>query len=74
MFFTPSALQKRAWANGRSRLTVTALILSPNELIDSLNFFVCIAQTGVSSDGTTLNNVGLPLRSASFSSLRPPSK
>src|SRR5262245_27964244 len=55
-----SAPQKRFIANGRSRLTVKALILSPSAASCSLNFLVCTWHTGVSSEGTTLMKVGLP--------------
>ena len=64
MFVMCSAPQKRFIANGRSRLTVMALTLSPRPDSCSLNFLVCVWQTGVSSEGTTLINVGLPFRSA----------
>ena len=67
-----SAPQKRFWANGRSRLTVSGVdLVAQARRAASLNFLVCIWHTGVSSDGTTLRIVGLPLRSASFSSFRP---
>ena len=59
-----SAPQKRFIANGRSRLTVRALILSPIAASRVLKVFVCTWQTGVSSDGTTLMIVGLPATSA----------
>ena len=64
-----SAPQNLAWANGRSRLTVTALILSPSEASSSLNRFVCTAQTGVSRLGTTLMMEGLPFKSSSVNVL-----
>ena len=72
MFLIFSAPQKRFMANGKSRLTVTALILSPKPASWSLNFLVCIWQTGVSSEGTTLMNVGLPFRSAGVTVSRAP--
>ena len=57
-----SAPQKRFMANGRSRLTVRALTLSPKADNSWLNFLVCIWQTGVSSEGTTLMKRRLALQ------------
>jgi hypothetical protein len=67
-----SAPQNRFIANGRSRLTVSADTLSPRAASRVLNVFVCTWQTGVSSEGTTLMNAGLPRRSALRMCVMPP--
>src|SRR5262245_493294 len=51
----PLSEQKRFWANGESRLTVYVATLSPSSARPLSNVRVCMLQTGVSRDGTTLN-------------------
>src|SRR5262249_30183236 len=66
-----ASVQKRAWANGRSRLTVYAATLSPRAWSSSANRLVCLLQTGVSSEGTTLKSRAFPVVSASETRARP---
>ena len=64
-------MQKRAWANGKSVLTVNAATLSPRALSSSAKRLVCLLQTGVSSEGTTLKRRALPAVSASDTTASP---
>ena len=47
----PLSPQKRAWANGRSMLTVRTATFAGSRAASSSKRFVCASQTGVSSDG-----------------------
>src|SRR2546423_12670298 len=61
----PASVQNRDCANGVSRLTVYVATLSPSSVRPLSNVRVWVLQTGVSSDGTTLNIRALPGVSAS---------
>src|SRR5262245_202714 len=67
----PLAPQKRAWANGRSMLTVSTATLAGSRAASSLKRFVCASHTGVSREGTTLSTSVLPAKSCSVTSRRP---
>src|SRR5699024_9229282 len=68
MLLTSSSLVQRACANGKSILTVNKLTFA-SSFAFSLNFFVCVEQTPVSIDGTTLINVSFSAKSFSVFSL-----
>src|SRR5438552_3514545 len=55
-----ASVQKRFWANGKSRLMVKQATLSLSSARALSKRLVCSLHTGVSSDGTTLNRRALP--------------
>src|SRR5438093_789594 len=68
MFLASSAPHQRAWAKGKSALTAITLIASPRRPASWLKRRVCRVQTLVSSEGTTLMIVGLPLNTSLLTS------
>ena len=58
---TPAAPHQRVWAKGRSQLMVRMRTLSESLAASVLKRRVCMSQTGVSREGTTLMTSTLPL-------------